>query len=392
MTDKLNSIIDSIELKIHNIYATNPVCIFVGIGTFAGMTKIDRNGIPFLDDENYHQFPPVLQQLYNDNKDMQFCCIYIDPALENPVFITQDFYLRQKLFENKMWKHDDDEFCYDNTRITVYPFRHNIKIKNTLREISYDFIDITNCIDRLHKICIENNLLYIYHDFSGNDYCKHIEKYFMETIKDHLDHIIYGFGNGYISGCYYDMRKIDAHFAYIREKNPIRDIIRIFNIINIITKYDRLSNKEKNDIPFINFLNNIIDIFPLANIDIITSQIKLYIDNFISEFKNYILSNLRYFYNIQNDIIAGKDIDFNINFYGLNILGIDITTKICDMIEYRDINMFEKIKKIIGYKYKIELELIMHEKNRMNYIDIMNFITQSTDVYQWNNVFNRMLN
>ena len=392
MTEQLNCIITDIEEKVKHIYMFKPICIYIVIGSYAGSIKIDQNKIPFIDDKDNQQFPPVLQKLYLDFPDMQFFCIYIDPVLENPIFITQDFNLRQKLFENNIWKKNDDEFCYENKRITVYPFRHSIKIKNTLREITYNFLDITDCINRLHEICKKENIFYQFADFTGIDYCKYIESYFMDSIKINLDSIAYGLGNGFISGCFYDLTSPEAHFAYIREKNEKRDMIRIFNITHIINMYNTFTNKEKEKITFTNFLNNVIDIFPIENIDIIMSQLKIYIDNFISIFKNFILSNLRYLYNIQNNIYAGKDINFNINYDGLNILGIDIINKISKMIDQRDCNMFEKIKELIGNKYKIEFELLLYEKYQMNSIELINYITQSDDVYQWHNVCSNMLN
>ena len=355
MTEQLNCIITDIEEKVKHIYMFKPICIYIVIGSYAGSIKIDQNKIPFIDDKDNQQFPPVLQKLYLDFPDMQFFCIYIDPVLE-------------------------------------YPFRHSIKIKNTLREITYNFLDITDCINRLHEICKKENIFYQFADFTGIDYCKYIESYFMDSIKINLDSIAYGLGNGFISGCFYDLTSPEAHFAYIREKNEKRDMIRIFNITHIINMYNTFTNKEKEKITFTNFLNNVIDIFPIENIDIIMSQLKIYIDNFISIFKNFILSNLRYLYNIQNNIYAGKDINFNINYDGLNILGIDIINKISKMIDQRDCNMFEKIKELIGNKYKIEFELLLYEKYQMNSIELINYITQSDDVYQWHNVCSNMLN
>ena len=281
MADNLTSIIDSIELKVqHELSQNVPICIYVGIGTYAGLTK-EVDGVRILEDENYHQFPPVLQKMYSDNKHMHFFCIYIDPALENPVFITQDMILKQKLFDNNQWKKDQDEFSYQNNRINIYPYRKSIKIKNTKYniDIDNDFIDITNHMERLHKICIENNLLFVYHDFSGNENTKYIEEYFMDTISNHLDHIIYGFGNGYISGCYYDFRKPESFFAYLCEKHREREIIKIFSIQHIINMYNMLDNQSKHDMSFMQYMNNIISAFPEDMIEIILSQIKSYTDN-----------------------------------------------------------------------------------------------------------------
>ena len=393
MADNLTSIIDSIELKVqHELPENIPICIYVGIGTYAGLTK-EVDGVRILEDENYHQFPPVLQKMYLDNKNMHFFCIYIDPALENPVFITQDMILRQKLFDNNQWKKDPDEFSYQNNRINIYPFRKSIKIKNTKYNFNNDndYFDITNHMDRLHKICIENNLLYVYHDFSGVENTKYIEEYFMDTISEHLDHIIYGFGNGYISGCYYDLRKSESFFAYIRENHKGREIIKIFNIQQIINMYNILDNRTKDEISFMQYMNNIISIFPEDMFDVILSQIKSYTDNFVYTFKNYIFTLLREIYDIDLKISNSIEIEFDENSHIFNVLGDKYKTKIIDMCKIRDNRIFEKTKEFISTKYKIEFELICSQKNHLKSNEIVDIITDNIDKYKWCDTFNMII-
>ena len=391
MADNLTTIIDSIELKVHHELPQNiPICIYVGIGTYAGLTK-EVDGVRILEDANYHQFPPVLQKLYSDNKHIHFFCIYIDPALENPVFITQDIILRQKLFDNNLWKKDPDEFSYQNNRINIYPFRHSIKIKNTKYNYDNDFFDITNHMERLHKISIENNMLFVYHDFSGNDNIKYIEEYFMDSISNHLDHIIYGFGNGYISGCYYDFKKPETFFAYLSDKHNIREIIKIFSIQQIINTYNMLDNNKKYDMSFMQYMNNIISVFPEDMIDIILSQIKSYTDNFVYTFKNYIFTLLREIYDIQLKINNSIEIDLDENFYVFNVIGIEYKMKMIDMCKLRDNRIFEKTKEIISTKYKIELELICSQKNHLKSNEILDIITDNNDKYKWYDTFNMII-
>ena len=388
MTHKLESIIDSIELSIEELNR-NPMCIYIGIGTYAGLIKTDETGQKMLDDENYHQFPPALQKLYVSNPDLHFACIYIDPALEKPVFITQDLNLRQKLFNDHEWNNDDNEFCYNNSRIKVYPFRYSIKIKNTKYNPVNDYIDITTQIERIHKLCIDNDLLYIFHDFSGNNYFKYIEQYFI-SIQNHLDHIIYGFGNGYISGCYYDLRKPEAQLAFIRNKTNKRYIITTFNISNIINIYNSLDNSEQNRISFSNFLNDTIQQYPIEHIDIIISQIKIYLDEFISDFRNNIFSILRYFYDLSINFHNNITVDFDINSYYFNIFDYETKMKINEIVMDKDVNIFKKIKDIIANKYKIQLEIITSKRN-ISSIEVLDIITSEPNKYEWSNKFNKMI-
>jgi hypothetical protein len=299
--------------------------------------------------------------------------------------------MRQKLFDNNPWKKDQDDFCYHNNRIDIYPFRQSIKIKNTKYNSENNYIDITTHIERLNNLAIAQNLLFVYHDFTGNDNIKYIEEYFMDNISMHLDHIIYGFGNGNITGCYYDFRKPESFFAYLCEENNGRNIIKVFSIQQIINIYKSLDNQTKEDISFLQFMNNIISIFPPDMLDIIMSQIKTFIDEFVIKFKNHIFTLFRYIYDIQIHINNNVEIVFDENFHVFNVFGIECKTKIIDLCKSYDINLFEKVKEIIAKKYKIELELMFSHKNQLTSYELINIITENQDKYKWCDTFNILI-
>ena len=59
----MDNIIASIESMIHQPeFQDIPIMIYVGIGTFAGLMTND-DGIMYLEDKNYHQFPPCIQKI-----------------------------------------------------------------------------------------------------------------------------------------------------------------------------------------------------------------------------------------------------------------------------------------------------------------------------------------
>ena len=385
--DVLNNIIETIKVKISFELQNVPCIIYVGIGVFAG--KRVENGIEILDDENYHQFPPALQNLYTENPDLNVFCIYIDPYLEPNPFFTQDDRMRQKL-NLANWRNHNG-LCYENHRIHIYPFRNSIKVNSTRVDMypSPDFLNITEQLENLHKFCIDEKVMYVYHDFSGNDNFKFIEEYFSPQISNNSDHIIYGLGNGNISGCYYDFRKAEAMFAYNRQKFPNRICLKVFNLNKIILEYKTLDNSLHEIYPdFISFLSNHIESFKDEHIEIITSIMNMYVQNFTQKFKDSVLCMFRIIKTDIQKIAQNEEIDFmSYNFE--NIIGIDTAKKI-QKIYQEKYNIFDKIVLVISEKFHIELELIGMKRN-LKPFDILCKILSNPDMYKWSTDFNAQL-
>jgi hypothetical protein len=389
--DILNNIIETIKLKILFELQNKPCVIYIGIGVFAGSKRID-NGIEILDDENYHQFPPALQNLYNENNDLNFFCIYIDPYLEQNPFFTKDDRMRQKL-NLALWTNHNN-FCYENNRINVYPFRNSIKVNSTRFDMypPLDYLNITQQLEGLHQFCIEENVMYVYHDFSGNENIKFINEYFSPQISNNLDHIIYGIGDGNISGCYYDFRKSEAMFAYNRTQTPNRICLKVFNLNKVISDYKSLDNSLCDlYYDFTSFLSNHIESYKEEQIEIITSIMNIFVENFTQKFKDHILYMFRI---IKNDIQKFEkneeisDIDFmNYNFQ--NIIGIDSAQKIQRIYKEKE-NLFDKIIMIIAEKFHIELELIGMKRN-LKPFEILSQILSNPNMYSWSTDFNSYL-
>jgi hypothetical protein len=382
----LHSIIDSIQCNIMS--SDTPAIIYVGVGTVAGLTKTE-NDITILEDKYYHQFPPTLQTIFNEQQDVEFYCIYIDPILEKPVFITQDIRMKNKLHLNQ-WLMSEDEFIYRNTRINVYPLRCSIKVSNISHDnpqYSNDYLDITEHLARLNEIAINENILYVYHDFSGINDFKRIAQKFSSTIDNHLNHIIYGFGNGDIFDCYHDMSLVESQFAFKRENIGIRPIITVFNMNDIIKKY----NTSRSNMRFCIFLlKQIQDKYDINMRFIIQEQIKLFITRFKTIFTNEILSLLRAVY---------KNEEIYINQYLIDMFGENID-KICSLYDRKqenNENCFSRIKKIIADNFRIELDLYVSYDEIINYapinnlqpvdyynlMDIITFETKPTEIYNW---------
>jgi len=386
--DVLNNIIETIKLKILYELQNKPCIIYVGIGVFAGSKRVD-NGIEILDDENYHQFPPALQQLYNENQNVNIFCIYIDPFLEPNPFFTQDERMKQKLSLSN-WK-NHNQFCYENNRIMIYPFRNSITVNSTKLEMYplRDCLNITAHLENLHEFCINEKILYIYHDFSGNDNIKFIAQYFHPQISNNLDHIIYGLGNGNITGCYYDFRKPEAMFAYNLKHFPNRVCFKIFNLNQIILEYKSLDNSLREVYPnFISFLSNHIECYRETHTEIITSLMNIFISDFVQKFKDSILYMFRLIKNDIQKIIQNEEINFmDYNFE--NVIGIETAKKI-QKIYTEKYDIFNKVILEISEKFNIEFQLIGF-KNNLQPVDILYQILSNPDMYKWGSDFNSYL-
>lgn len=383
--DVLDNIIETIKLKILFELQNKPCLIYIGIGVFAGSKRVD-NGIEILDDENYHQFPPALQNLYIENQDLNIFCIYIDPFLESNPFFTQDERMKQKLSLSNWRNHN--QFCYENNRINVYPFRNSITVNSTKVEMYplRDCLNITAQLENLHKFCIDEKILYIYHDFSGHDNMKFIEQYFYPQISNNLDHIIYGLGNGNIFGCYYDFRKPEAMFAYNLKRFPNRVCLKVFNLNQIISDYKSLDNSMREVYPnFITFLSNHIECYREEHIEIITSIMNIFIAEFIQKFKDYILYMFRIIKNDVQKIIQNEEINFtNYNFE--NVIGIETAKKIQKIYTEKH-DIFNRVIVEISEKFNIEFQLI-GSKNNLQPFDILYQILSNPDMYKWGSDFN----
>lgn len=381
----MDSIISSINDSINSLNNGEPIMIYVGVGTFAGLlTKHDE--YTFLEDKNYHQFPPCVQKIFKDNIDMHLFIILIDPVQEDPIYMSTDINLNHKLF-NSDWIHIDDSVeVYINNRITVYPFRK--RINTQINNLNFDdSIDITNELSKLNKICIENDITFLYHDFTGQDTPKLLEKYFNNQIKNNLDHIIYGIGGGYINGCYYDFTSPESFFATTTEYES-RKVIKVFNIIQKLNEFILLKEIGEN-IKFCDFIGIMIERYGVEYVESIISQLSNLKKDFIFKFKNYIIYILRilkeYNYDENNDSI----IDLN---YYLN--KIDTGKKIKSLIDLKSPNLFEETINIFAEIFKNEIMIITFDTEFEQYscFELIKMVTGNPDKYKWFDTFNLIFN
>lgn len=383
----MDLIISSIQNTINSPELRNaPIMIYIGVGTFAGL-KTNINGQMVLEDKNYHQFPPCVQKIFSENSKTHLFIILIDPSQEDPIYMSTDRQLNQRLFQSD-WIHiNDTTEVYINNRISVYPFRKAIKTRINDHHFDESIVDITDNLFQLNRISIENDITFLYHDFSGQDTPKLLEKYFDRQIQNNLDHIIYGIGGGYINGCYYDFTSPEAFFATTIEYES-RPVIKVFSIIKKLNEFNFLK-ETGHDVRFEDFIGFEIEKYGFENVESIMTQISNLKEDFKFKFKNYIIYILRILkeYNYEEK----KDSILDLNYY-LN--RIDTDKKIRSLIELRDPNLFEKTIEIFAEMFKNEIKIMTVGTTYENFScnELILMVTTNEDKYKWFDAFNQIFN
>ncbi len=391
----MNHIVDSIKSTILGI--DGPCIIYVGVGTFAGLITNTNNG-RILEDQNYHQFPPTLQNLYKEHKDLHLIIILIDPMQENPIYMATDNNLIKKLFNNNPWhciEHENFE-VYINERISVYTFRKTVITKASIYNNSEGLTDITEDLRELNKLCIQNDITFVYHDFTGRDTYKNLDFYFEDLISDYSDQIIYGIGNGFFTGCYFDMCDKKSHLATVIE-NKKRKVIKIFNIKHIVKQY-YLKYKNMNNYTIDIYFASILERFGFEQSEQIYGQIEKMLEDFKYNFKNYSIYLLRRIKEFNERLLQGvpekDDDDFCGNYYYFNNIPTHIKIIIEKMYQTKDINIFSKSLEMIANVYEKELKFIILNTQFQHYtpIETLSYITSNSDKYKWFEAFNMIAN
>jgi hypothetical protein len=228
--------------------------IYLGVGTSAGYREPDGT----LAQKNYHQYPPFLQHLKNTVPDLHLSIILIDPQQEDPPYMVKDkgLSLKDKGPDNKGPdnkgpdnKNPDnkgpDNKAPDNKgpdnkgpdNKAIYTSHDQTLTLYTLREEVYtepytntSGRDITPLLREFNQFAIENNILFIYHNFTGRDN-RLLAEYFDNELKEHLDHIIYGLGMREDFGCYFDLTCEASFYPYYFDE---RGSIKLFNLYYFI--------------------------------------------------------------------------------------------------------------------------------------------------------------
>ena len=202
--------------------------IYLGVGTAAGYREPDGS----LAQKNYHQYPPFLQHLKNTVPDLHLSIILIDPQQEDPPYMVKDQVLQDnKGTDNKgpdnKGPDNQDIYISNDQTLTLYTLREEVYTEPYTNTSGRD---ITPLLREFNQFAIENNILFIYHNFTGRDN-RLLAEYFDNELKEHLDHIIYGLGMREDFGCYFDLTSEASFYPYYFDE---RGSIKLFNLYYFI--------------------------------------------------------------------------------------------------------------------------------------------------------------
>ena len=289
----LKNIYDDIKqnIKLNQNLNNNPAFIYTGIGTQAGLKRND--GV--LEPMNYHQYPPMVQDLKKTFPNLNLFIVLIDPYQEFPPYMIKDKDLNYMNNANAI---NPNIFIDEKKLISVYTFRHNVTLVPYINPLEKDkdkdkdededddnIIDITQEMRDLNKFAAEHkNVTILYHDFTGR-YVNLVAELFDEEIQsEDLSHIIYGLSSREDHGCYFDLTSMNSYLPFRLIHEPENGINRIsfFNIFQYI-KNENCHQIEKDMKHY----------YPPYMHEMIKNQSKIVLETIKTEFKNHIFSKMR---------------------------------------------------------------------------------------------------
>jgi hypothetical protein len=220
----LSTITTDIKARITTIPLNEPVFIYIGVGTYAGLKN--KDGV--LEPQNYHQYPPFLQSLKNNIADLNLFIVLIDPMQEQPPYMTgalppgphqQTFMLDTHNPENRpqgqaeRLEFSQNVYTFNDRKLTIFSLLQ--KVYTDPYDCYGDSTNITADLRDINKYAMEENITLLYHDFTGRRNSL-LAEYFDPELKSHLDHIVYGMSARQDHGCYFDLSEASSYFPWGR--------------------------------------------------------------------------------------------------------------------------------------------------------------------------------
>ena len=220
-----------------------PTLIYIGVGTAATNGSRSANGSrssnqgQHLDQANYHQYPPFLQDLKNKIPQLRLYLGLIDPQQEDPPCAVQDHRLcatgdhytsQDRTMELHVWR---QAVCTDPYIDTASEAAN--AVANAVASEAYN---ITEQLRALNQFALDQGVSLLYHDFTGRNVSL-IAEYFDQELGEHLDQIVYGLSSRADHGCYFDLTQPNAFYPV--KIDPHTHVLKMFNFYKYINAPDR---------------------------------------------------------------------------------------------------------------------------------------------------------
>ena len=354
--------LNDLKNEIVDIPPTDPVFIYVGVGTAANT----KENLPLA---NYHQFPPFLQDLRNKIPNLHLFLLLIDPYQESPPYVVTEYKLHG----------DNDETHYRSEFIQTFVYKLNVY---TDADINADGLNITPILRDLNEFAKEKQVSLLYHDFTGRKTAL-VAEYFDRENKEYLDQIIYGMSAREDHGCFFDLSEPMAYFPYkLDYVENSRPILKMFNYYKYILNNSYQASEGE------------LQTYPADMHKIARGQKEQIIQIFRTNFKNINLSVLRQIRKIQLEYtnavdVVAHEVDVDYSKYLFRDLPKFYREMFMELYKEKDYDLLCEL--LFNYTAS-ELDIYAKLKHMdMSGKDILTFITLDEDPYKWYNTINELL-
>lgn len=365
--NNLSTIITNIKERISIISLNEPIFIYIGVGTYAGLKN--NNGI--LEPQNYHQYPPFLQDLKNKIVNLNLFIILIDPLQEQPPYMVETHNLESRSQAQAQAQANQSKLLplvYTSNDRKLVLFSLLQSVYTDPYECHENYTNITTDLRELNKYAMEENITLLYHDFTGRRNSL-LAEYFDPEIKIHLNHIIYGMSARQDHGCYFDLTLPSSYFPWVKQ-NGQRPCIKLFNIFHYIVN-DSLNSIGQDAQYYTSPVS--VDVNTMIN-----TQIEQVLSTIKSDLINHMLSLLRIIFRL----IVGDEQHTEINMeHSFNFISKPYR-EVCIKL-YNDNKYIELYDKLIDY-FSRDIGIAGKLKNHdLSGKEILQFIVYGDKPYEW---------
>ena len=360
MSQTFETIIQNIKDDISDIPERDPVLIYIGVGTYAGLMTIGEDETRFLEPKNYHQYPPFIKELKKMIPNLRVSIVLIDPMQENPPYMVND----RKYTEDEFYEESIDKYVSYDEKIHLYVLRQSVTIGEIYPSHLDSCVNITDALHDLNQFCIQNDISLLYHDFTGRN-MKMFAEYFDSSLDENIDRIVYGFGGRADFGCYFDLTSPVARYPVFLERGVKRYFLRFLNLQKFIKSREFYKIDE-----YLHFEN-----LTLFEKESIREQLNEFIRQIKSNVLNVMIYSLRMIYRLEK----GVDTDFNEEFF------MRFDERTChEFIELYRTRQFSRLFRALLEFYSEELDIYARLKNfDVNGYEMLQIITTNPDPYKW---------
>ena len=351
--------------------------VFIGVGTAAH--TYGTNGV--LDAKNYHQYPELLtsiqRRIKEMNKTINITVILIDPMQEDPPYMVDDMHLETHIIDipdiNGCAGQEQIKMYTGSEELVVFTIRQNVftdpQSSNCRTD---DYVNITEDLRNMTEFAKDNDVAFIYNEFTGRNN-RIVAEYFDDSLKGHLNHIIFGLEVRDNFGCFVDLTGPCSNLPFYLTRNSKLRLFNLHHYINTgtVSEIDR----------------DIQHFYRGFDQQMFDAQKDKIIESHKSYLKNVILQHLRYANFLLHDReMAGLDLTEWKEFGEFNI---NVRQKCVDLLNQKK---YQKLFDLLKNEYGRKLDLVPKLKNMdITGAEIIEFITQHGDPYFWYNSINNLI-